>query len=214
MDNNANQPREYDAVLSGQAPPPVEGVVLGGLEGVKRRLTNTVVEAQVAALSEALNYGEVGLDLVIRALQDSSKQVQHCASRLLREKGGLKGKQALLEYDPWLFFTTLEDWKTEEFNPEVGITDPVGTAYVVELKKVGSGNQPVGTVYEGGFNLLGSGNTVKVNQFKALLQDPQAKNLEALKCEIEDNYWNRLKNFQAFVNALVKARSKLPNLKA
>lgn len=27
-----NQPREYDAVLGGQVPPPVDGLVLGGLE--------------------------------------------------------------------------------------------------------------------------------------------------------------------------------------
>lgn len=38
MSENPNQPRVYDVVLGGQAPPPVEGVVLGGLEGVKSRL--------------------------------------------------------------------------------------------------------------------------------------------------------------------------------
>ena len=35
MTNNQNQPREYDAVLGGQSPPPVEGAILGGIEGVK-----------------------------------------------------------------------------------------------------------------------------------------------------------------------------------
>lgn len=33
-----NQPRENDAVLGGQYPPPASGVILGGLEGVKQRL--------------------------------------------------------------------------------------------------------------------------------------------------------------------------------
>ncbi len=53
--------------------------------------------------------------------------MQRSASRLLRDKGGLKGKQALLKYDPWLFFTTLQDGKFEKFNPQIGITDPVGS---------------------------------------------------------------------------------------
>ena len=107
MSDNQNQPREFDAVLGGQALPP-PSLVLGGLEGVKRRLTSSVIEVQVAALSDALSYGEAGLELVIQALPNSSQQLQRVASLLLREKGGDIGKQALLDYDPWLFFTTLQ----------------------------------------------------------------------------------------------------------
>lgn len=153
MNNNPNQPRDYDAVLGGQTPPPVQGVVLGGIEGVKRRLASPTVEARIAALSEALNYGEAGLDLVIKTLQDSSEQVQRSAASLLRKKGGFKAKQALLEYNPWLFFTTLANWNTEEFNPDVGIAEPVGKAYLVN------------------FNCL-----------ELLLQDPQIHQVEALIC--------------------------------
>ncbi len=47
MAENPNQPREYDAVKGGQAPAPVSGVVLGGLEGVKKRLSNPVIEVSV-----------------------------------------------------------------------------------------------------------------------------------------------------------------------
>ncbi len=36
------QPGKYDAVLGGQSPPPIHGAVLGGIEGVKRRLSNPV----------------------------------------------------------------------------------------------------------------------------------------------------------------------------
>ena len=54
MAENQNQPGKYDAVLGGKNPPPVTGVVLGGIEGVKRRLSNPVVEVKVAALSDAL----------------------------------------------------------------------------------------------------------------------------------------------------------------
>ena len=68
-----NQPKEYDAVLGNQA---LEGLVLGGIEGVKRRWVSSSVDQRIAALSEALNYGDAGLDLVIQALQDESKQVK------------------------------------------------------------------------------------------------------------------------------------------
>lgn len=44
MSKNPNQPREYDAVLGGKTPPPVDGVVLGGLEGVKRRLNSNNIQ--------------------------------------------------------------------------------------------------------------------------------------------------------------------------
>ena len=35
MADKQNQPREDDVVLGGQSPPSQEGVVLGGIEGVK-----------------------------------------------------------------------------------------------------------------------------------------------------------------------------------
>ncbi|MFL9460590.1 HEAT repeat domain-containing protein [Scytonema tolypothrichoides VB-61278_2] len=157
MPDNQNQPKEFDAILGGQAPPPVESAVLGGLQGVKHRLTNPVVEVRIAALSEALNYGEAGLDVAIDALQDTAEQVQRFASRLLRQNGGVRGKQALLNHDPYLFFTTFQDWKTENFHPDIGITNPSETAYVVNFE-----------------------------QLKLLLQDPQACKIEALICQMWD----------------------------
>jgi hypothetical protein len=43
----------------------VSDAVLGGIEGVKRRLASAVVEQRIAALTKALKYGQAGLDLVI-----------------------------------------------------------------------------------------------------------------------------------------------------
>lgn len=56
MTNNQNEPREFDAVLGGEAPPPVQDAVLGGIEGVRKRLVNPDVEIRVAAVQDALNY--------------------------------------------------------------------------------------------------------------------------------------------------------------
>ena len=71
------QPKAYDAVLGGQSPPS-EGAaeVLGGIEGAKLRLSNSNAQVRITALHQALNYGEAGLDLVLKALEDKSPEVQ------------------------------------------------------------------------------------------------------------------------------------------
>lgn len=81
-----NQPREYDAVKGGENISPIKAAVLGGLAGIKKRLASTVVEERVAALQDALNYGQAGLELVIQGLKDSSEQVQRAAYLLLRRR--------------------------------------------------------------------------------------------------------------------------------
>jgi hypothetical protein len=60
MSNNPNQPRLDDAVLGGQTPP-MSAAILGGLEGVKRRLASKSDEVKIAALKDALSYGTEGL---------------------------------------------------------------------------------------------------------------------------------------------------------
>lgn len=172
MSENPNQPRVYDAVLGGQAPPPVEGVVLGGLQGVKSRLASVLVEARIAALSEALNYGDAGLNLVIGALEDSSRQVRKSAYVLLQQRADFKAKQALQQYKFWNHFerlywlpfnhaTTFANRKVENFDPQIGITDPVGTAYALRVKK------------------WITDENIK-DKLEILLQDPEACLLEAL----------------------------------
>ncbi len=94
MNNNQNQPGEFDAVLGGEAQNPNYAVVLGGIEGVKNSLSSPVLEVRIAALNEALKYGDAGLDLVRQALQDKSKLVRRYAYILLNER--LRG-EALLE---------------------------------------------------------------------------------------------------------------------
>ncbi|MEG3843491.1 type II toxin-antitoxin system HicA family toxin [Microcoleus sp. herbarium14] len=74
MPHPENRPREYDAVLGGQNQPPIGAAVLGGIPGVKSRLASTILSVRIAALSEALKYGNAGLDLVVSALQDESMQ--------------------------------------------------------------------------------------------------------------------------------------------
>ena len=83
---NLDQPKPYDAVRGGQLPPPVGGVVLGGLAGVKHRLSSSVSEHRIAALRETLNYGDAGLKIVIKICQSETGPVQRAACDLLRQR--------------------------------------------------------------------------------------------------------------------------------
>ena len=109
MPDHPNQPHEYDAVLGGQTPIPTDSAILGGIEGIKRRWASAIEEQRIAALSEALKYGEAGLNLVIGALQNESVQVEKTAYLLLRERPEPEPgvKYALRNYTPWRLLTCL-----------------------------------------------------------------------------------------------------------
>ena len=99
MPNEQNQPREYDAVKGGQNSTPVGAAVLGGIAGVKSRLASPAIEVRIAALSQALKYGEAGLDLIIlQGLEDKSLQVKIAAYNLLKCQTKFKVKQKLNDF--------------------------------------------------------------------------------------------------------------------
>jgi COMPASS component SWD3 len=121
MPENPNQPREDDAVLGGQNLAPTASVVLGGLEGVTRRFgvgnpgaVVPEVEQRVAALKDALKYGQKGLNLVIQALQDESDLVQRVAYLLLRERAQPEVRKALRAFNFYRFMTCLRTIKGGE----------------------------------------------------------------------------------------------------
>ena len=200
------QPGNYDAVLGGKNPPPIYGSVLGGIEGVKRRLSNPVVDVKLAALSDALNYQEAGLDLVIQALQNKSKRLERHAYKLLKKRKETQVKQALERYQPWYIFERSQEYSSYdglhlekfanrqivEFDSEVGITDPENIAYKL---------------------LSNYDSTVPITEkLTSLLQDSKASKLEAL---VIGEWGETCENDSSeIVNALVDAKDKLSNIKA
>ncbi|MHC0066823.1 formylglycine-generating enzyme family protein [Nostoc sp. UIC 10890] len=98
--NNSQQPREYDAVLGGNSLSMEGTAVLGGIEGVKMRWKNPDAKVRIAALEQALNYGEQGLDLVIAGLKDKYVEIQDAAYLLLRNRTETKVKKSLIEFNP------------------------------------------------------------------------------------------------------------------
>ena len=95
MTNNSQNPREYDAVLGGNSPPPIDGVVLGGIEGLKRRLETGNTQQRVESLADALKYGGAGIDLLIDSLNDRKIKVRAKAFQLLQNVELEKVKQVI-----------------------------------------------------------------------------------------------------------------------
>ena len=96
MTEDRRKPRPGDAVLGGKSPPPVDGAVLGGLEGVKRRLAFDAQEVKIAALSDAFNYGEAGKDLVEETWKNETGKLQRVAFDLLWQHGDEQTKSELI----------------------------------------------------------------------------------------------------------------------
>ena len=117
MKDENRQPKKYDLVLGGNNPPPTDALVLGGIEGVSKRLASNNIEIRIAALSDAIEYNSEGLDLVIDALQDGSEQVGIAAYKLLRSRQEKKVKQAILDFNPYRFFECIYELKTSHNSP-------------------------------------------------------------------------------------------------
>jgi GUN4-like len=93
-----NQPQKDDAVLGGFSEIPHGALILGGFEGLKRRLRSTIAPQRAAALIESLQHGERGLNLVIRALNDRSEDVRQSAYLLLKNRSEPKVIRAVEQY--------------------------------------------------------------------------------------------------------------------
>ncbi len=208
-DNNTNQPKEFDAVLGGETAPPISGVILGGIEGVKNRLKSSDAKERAFALIDALEYPEEGFKLVVSGLDDTYDKVQLFAAHLLIDKYEWMGKQILLRRNPQLYFTILDDYVFENFNPNHGVNPLVSIAYKVYLYtgKIGRYSE---------FQVLDDFNLDALGTF---INDSQVGKVEALFCELDDatileryDYYDDECN--NLINMIEKASDRLTNLRA
>jgi hypothetical protein len=80
-----HHPQKFDAVLGNQTPI-ANSLILGGLAGVKARSNSDRLQVKILALKEAMNYGDPGLDLVVRSLDDPAPQIVETAYELLKDR--------------------------------------------------------------------------------------------------------------------------------
>ncbi|MFN6564762.1 MAG: HEAT repeat domain-containing protein [Nostoc sp. ChiSLP01] len=148
MTNNQNEPREFDAVLGGETQSPVQGAVLGGIEGIKRRLKSSDIEVRITAVQDALNYQAEGLNLIIQSLYDCSRKVRQVAYNLLNNRLEPQIKQVLQEYKYWDLFERIDETlnqgyiyttfkkfynlPVERYDSQIGLQNPAEKAYVLD----------------------------------------------------------------------------------
>jgi len=130
MTEKPNQPREYDAVLGGQKIPQ-DAAVLGGIEGVKMRLTAENELTRIAAVGEAMKYGEAGLEVAIACLKDNSPRVRHAVIDLLEQKRSDPKVRMLIEANPLVFFkrTISSTAPGEEFSAKMLVNNKLIMIY-------------------------------------------------------------------------------------
>ncbi|BAY10062.1 hypothetical protein [Calothrix sp. NIES-2098] len=147
MTNNQNEPREFDAVLGGETPP-IRDAVLGGIEGVKRRLVSPNIEIRIAAVQDALNYQAEGLNLIIQSLHDRSRKIRQTAYHLLRDRIEPQVKQVLQKYKYWDLFERIDETlnsgyiyntykkfynrQVASYDSQIGLQNPAEKAYVLD----------------------------------------------------------------------------------
>ncbi|AFY92291.1 hypothetical protein [Chamaesiphon minutus] len=80
------RPQNSDAVLGNQTSIANGSVILGGIEGVKTRLNSESIHLRILALKDAINYGDAGLHLVVRYLENPESQIVDAAYELLKDR--------------------------------------------------------------------------------------------------------------------------------
>ena len=121
----STQPRSGDLVLGGKTPPPLHGVVLGGIPGLKHRLASPSAIHRLYAFVEALGYGSLGQTLMRETLNQEHDQDQ-TTFLLLWQHPEAEIRQLLKTYDPPLpadsqidytglkYFLAAGDWQAAD----------------------------------------------------------------------------------------------------
>ena len=110
MMNDENQPKEYDAVLGGNNPP-LTALVLGDMKGVKQRFTQANSDDEkIAALREALKYGEAGEDFLSDIFSVSKGKTQWMAAALISATNNETYKELLVDYFADFIKNHRNDW--------------------------------------------------------------------------------------------------------
>lgn len=100
----AGRPQAWDLVLGGRSSQggPTFGLVLGGIEGARRRLNGPDLEARLTTISELPGYGEPGITVLIEALQENTQwPVRLAAWRTLTTLQDPQAQRAVQELSPF-----------------------------------------------------------------------------------------------------------------
>jgi hypothetical protein len=243
MSTEENQPRDFDAVLGGETPPPLQGVVLGGIEGVKRRLASPIVQSRIDAVKEAFQHGKEGFNLAISALQDESPQVglvaleeslqygnqgldlvikeldskyriiRHRAAQLLHTSKEARVKSALNNYKFWAGFERLNGLPNSYVN---NFANRKVIEYNVE-QNISYENTVAYALRDMAYNwrrhFVDGCGGTCADKFESLIRNHHCKRIEALVFGLWNGF-NDNSNYHPVATTLADAKKSLKNLKA
>jgi hypothetical protein len=148
LNNNA---QSQDAVLGGDRPAPIDSLVLGGLSGLQQQFDTKDIAVQIAALVNAVDFGDEAIALLIQGLNSEMLQLRGIAYNLLKQIGSpaaiaaagegvpLKvGDRIYAAYrssisygDDWYSINASidEEWQHEEYPLYRPATDTQGTSF-------------------------------------------------------------------------------------
>jgi COMPASS component SWD3 len=130
------KPTNTDAILGGHTPQIANDVVLGGLEGIKQRLSSGADEIQLSALQEALTYREQGLELLIEIWKNDSYKLKWKAFSLLRDREEETVSHAIVEYNPWLNLSCINTWELDSIAECIAISPDGNTLFSGHEKQI------------------------------------------------------------------------------
>lgn len=98
----SHPPRNTDAVLGGNVPPPIDAAVLGGSEGIQKRWASDNLDEKILALKQALKADKAALESLCKNSKNEFLLVQLVASYALQHnKGDRTFEQLLQDYPLW-----------------------------------------------------------------------------------------------------------------
>ncbi len=123
MNEESKQPKEYDLVLGGNNPPPLDGLVLGGIEGVRHRLSSQSENVVIAAVKDAINYGKEGEDLLFEIIETKSNKLLWGFLNYLYELFNENQKKKLVICLSTLFKNyDWHDWRGRNLNTKINLS--------------------------------------------------------------------------------------------
>jgi COMPASS component SWD3 len=123
------QPANTDAILGGQNHLAIDNVVLGGIEGLKQRLTSQDEEIQRSTLREVLKYDDKGLELLIDIWKNDLYELRWQAFSLLKNREEERVENVLSEYNPWLNMSCIHTWDQDSIAESIAITPDGNTLF-------------------------------------------------------------------------------------
>jgi hypothetical protein len=203
----SSNPQPTDAILGNNTPAPLSSGILGGIDGIRQKLTSSELPIRLEALDQAWGMGDKGKACLEEMLDDRSKVIRRRARWLLRQSTGT----TIAPENAWNLTERLGalgngTQATRFANRDIQTLIPsdLDPEHAIEL----SSQIAYALRYDWNHSEM------VTNQFAKLLDLPNTDQIEALVIGLWDEDACVGNGSKEIVALLVAARDRLPNLKA